>query len=205
MSLLVGVSGAQSSGKSTFIKALSEHKNIHEDPFKVSRYVQSEIFKVDDLKSAIADPVSMIAFQEIILRLRNEKNCDLIDMQYAQMAHDVSENYAVLSERTFADIATYASHWARKEPNNVLVQNWIHSYVKACKDSMGSYDLVFYLPAIIPFEADKNRADLDTRNSVDVEIKEFIKENVFEWHEIKSLSVEDRVQEALSIIANRIG
>lgn len=195
MNLLIGISGSHGSGKSTLITELCDQQKYREDKLKISRFIQSSIFNASNLDSIIADPITMVSFQEMILRIRTETNIQIKETKSFLKK-------ITISERTPADISVYAYHWAQKNMDNLIIQNWIKSYENSCKNQMDIYDLIIYIPPIIPFVSDENRAPIENRDSVDIGIKEFISKHAKKWYELKSSSVEDRVQEASSIISN---
>lgn len=155
MAKLIGLSGPQGGGKTTLLNGLKD-KSIVVDDFKVSREVQKQL-GWDSLSQVMESPDTMMAFQakvrdvKYVRELENAARTD-VDM--------------ILTERTFADIATYtqlwswelvdAGKWEVKDAIEFLV-----GYVELCKSNQKVYAGNLILPAMphIKFEADPHRAE----------------------------------------------
>lgn len=101
MAKVIGLSGPQGGGKTTLLNSLRE-MGFEVDDFKVSRQVQAEL-GWDSLDNVLTDVDTMREFQTKVrdVKLAREKaNWERNDVEY------------ILTERTFADIASYTQLWS---------------------------------------------------------------------------------------------
>lgn len=126
--MLITVSGAQGSGKSTVLQAI-EAKGYQVVQRKTSRSILSDWGKT--LDQINDDPELSILFQdEVLLR----KQADELEA--------VQSNEFVFTERTYMDLFVYALINLGKFNE---YSDWIDSYYVRCAEAQKSYTKVFYL------------------------------------------------------------
>src|SRR5690349_4606584 len=129
MAKLIGLSGPQGGGKTTLLDGLKE-KGIVVDDFKVSRQVQKEL-GWDSLENVLKNPETMMKFQAKVR-----------DVKYVRELENKERTDAdiILTERTFADIASYTQLWCWElvESDRWDVRDAIEylvGYVDLCKSN----------------------------------------------------------------------
>jgi predicted ATPase len=200
MSLVVGVSGAQGAGKTTLLEALKP-LGWQVDDFKVSRAVQADM-GFSSLQEATQDPWVMADFQERIFHRKLERDT----------AHRRGSQDLVLVERTFADVAAYATRWVwdlledrRNDPKEWV--KWLGAYTQRCaaaqKLCYGGFILIPFMPHV-QWQNDPNRAPASSTSYIFETIEDFIR--TFSHDEpllkISTQTVGDRVQEADAFLKN---
>lgn len=127
--MLVAISGSQGCGKSTIIDRLQESYPIIER--KTSRSILDE-WNVS-LQQVNNDPDLTIDFQEEIIKRKYD------DEIYATEADGI-----FYTERTFADLFTYALVSLGKDNR---FSDWLAEYYKRCMEYQQIYQQIFYLKA----------------------------------------------------------
>lgn len=138
--MLVSISGAQCTGKSTVIEEIKKLKSqsssiYHIDYFKAARSIMAEMgVGVNDLE---ADSQLAIRFQTKLFRAKA-----LQDFEVKIENKDVD---VVIVERSLADLFTYAELWLgqRNETGNNI---WLHSYKSFATEFGRMTDISFILP-----------------------------------------------------------
>lgn len=138
--LLVSISGAQCTGKSTVIEEIKKlqsqsSKIYHIDYFKAARTIMADMgVSVDDLE---VDTQLAIRFQTKLFRAKA-----LQDFEVKLLNNDID---IVIVERSLADLYTYAELWLSKknEPGNNV---WLHSYKSFATEFGRMTDMSFILP-----------------------------------------------------------
>lgn len=153
---VIGLSGPQGGGKSTLLNGLAARDLfITVDNFKVSRAVQASM-GLDSLERVHETASMMVEFQEAVLKHKLEREQELVEYD----AHDF-----VLTERTFADIASYAQLWAWKladqgkwDLKDAVAFNV--DYGARCANAQNVYSGNILLPFMphIAWQADPHRA-----------------------------------------------
>ena len=174
MSKVIGLSGPQGGGKTTLLNGLKE-KGIEVDDFKVSRRVQAEL-GWDSLETVLTDPDTMMKFQWKIADVKHDRELG------NKVRKDVD---VVLTERTFADIASYSQLWAWElaHTGKWTVKDAIDfsiEFVETCVICQRVYDGNLILPAMphVLWQADPHRAKR--------EHQEFITEQLDRFFEVKN-------------------
>lgn len=188
MAKIIGFSGAQGSGKTTTLNALSA-LGYKVDDFKVSRAVQEKM-GYNALQDATNNFNKMVEFQN-----------EILTQKMAREEHLKLQDGIILTDRTFADISTYAMIWAEDLEMKGFVdkktcQDFIFNFVEECSDYQQIYSGVVNFPYMdhIKWEQDKNRASMDKIESFEKHIHRFFKQyqgNV-SLFEITTKSIEDR-------------
>lgn len=162
MTKLVGVSGTQGAGKSTLIDGL-KNRGWATDPFKVSRAVQAEL-GWESLERVMDDVETMKRFQEEVLRQKLLRDFDMGRLE---------TDGVILTERTFADIAAYTTHWCWEhiDRRNWTVDEasaWLTPYLSQCASAqLECYSAVILLPYMksVKWQDDPHRAGAEFRDS----------------------------------------
>jgi hypothetical protein len=192
---VIGLSGAQGSGKSSMLKELML-RGWRLDEFRVSRAVQAQL-GWDTLDRVLESPETMMAFQEEVFQQKYQRDFGL--------ATDGS-NSIILTERTFADIWAYASHWTwtfhdRGDVTFRQAIDFITPYLEKCIEAQNTiYSGALMLPLMehIIWEDDPNRAKKNIANSIYEDVVRFMERKMkitIQRHEIYSQSVADRATE----------
>lgn len=144
--MLVAVSGSQGAGKTTIINKLIEKNNVQFRSVerKTSRSIQSQ-WNVT-LEDIIRDPDLTVKFQdEILLRKMNDE----------RLARGNNMDI-VVTERTYADLFTYAVIWLGRENR---FKDYLNDYYNRCVRAQQSYDLIYFIKGgHFPIAFDPNRA-----------------------------------------------
>lgn len=127
---LVAISGSQGSGKSTIISKLEEQGFPIIDR-KTSRSILSDWNT--SLQEVNNNPTLTTQFQEEIIKRKAED-------EY----HALKSSHIWFTERTFADLFTYAVVSLGKDNN---FSEWLNDYYRQCMRYNQTYDLVYYLKA----------------------------------------------------------
>ena len=128
--MLVSVSGSQGCGKTTLLNA------IHKQGYPIiQRKTSRSILQEWDvsLNEVNTNPALTMKFQEEIIRRK------FLDEKEA-----IESSEIVFTERTYADLFTYALVALGK--NNEF-DNWMNDYYIRCMKYQQTYDMVFYLTA----------------------------------------------------------
>lgn len=155
MAKLIGLSGPQGGGKTTLLNGLKD-RGIIVDDFKVSREVQKQL-GWETLSQVMESPETMMKFQAKVR-----------DVKYVRELQNNERTDAdiILTERTFADIASYTQLWAwelveQDKWSVVDAIDFLVGYVDLCKANQTVYDGNLILPAMphVQWQADPHRAE----------------------------------------------
>lgn len=172
---MIPISGSQGCGKTTVIKQLSDN-GWKVDNFQVSRYVQTQIYKVDSLSAVLTNPFSVMAFQELILRHKYEHDLRLLASEVSNSS-DIKDKI-IFTERSFVDIQSYAALWLTRFMDNEIYYRWLKSYTTACAVYQKRlYDENIFLSPIDHWENDPLRAEEKDKEIVNSFMMDFFKEN----------------------------
>ena len=174
VSKVIGLSGPQGGGKTTLLDGLKK-EGLAIDDFKVSRQVQKEL-GWNSLENVLKSVGTMIMFQKKVADVkfaREQENAARTDVD------------TILTERTFADIASYTQLWswelahARKWSIRDAIDFSI-GFVDLCANRQRVYDGNILLPAMphILWQADPHRAAR--------EHQEFITDQLDRFFEVKN-------------------
>lgn len=107
-----------------------------------------------------------------------------------------------ISDRTSVDNAVYAMRWCDRDDE---LATWLSEYVMKCMEhAQNNYDLIFVLPhGVIPLEDDSVRSakpmyQLGVQLMIE-RLTEYLRPPVTR-HIITSVSLEDRVEEVMSVV-----
>jgi predicted ATPase len=141
--MLFSISGSQGAGKTTLLNYLKEHNNVNIVERKTSRSIQHDWgYTLAEINRNV-ELTMKFQFEILARKLADEH-------QY------VIDNNINFTERTYADLFTYALVVLGKEPT---CSDFIDVYYRQCKAAQGGYRKVFYLTAgHFPVEQDVHRA-----------------------------------------------
>lgn len=126
--MLISITGSQGAGKSTLITEL-ENRGFLTVQRKTSRSIMAE-WNVT-LEQVNNDHDLTIKFQDEILKRKSEDETKA-----------VNSSYVWITERTYADLFTYALITLGKENK---YSQWIDEYYEKCKQAQETYDGLVYL------------------------------------------------------------
>lgn len=172
MTKIVGVSGAQGAGKTTLLEELKLRGWVVDD-FKVSRAVQAELGWTS-LSQVTTDAETMTTFQEEVLRQKLQRERSLLSTSGVEV---------VLTERTFADVAAYATLWTWQlaDEGKWKVEEggtWLQGFVRRCVEAQREcYSAVVLLPYMshIEWQHDANRASRGDTEYIFETIQQFMR------------------------------
>ena len=193
MAKVVGLSGTQGGGKSTLLLGLKEN-GWALDTFRVSRAVQEELGwkTLDNVMSSVQ---MMQQFQEEIFKQKYAH-----DLELRQSGGDTLH----LTERTFADICAYTTHWTWElhyQGQWLLADasRWLSNYTSKCVEAQAEcYGGVMLLPLMsnVVWENDPNRAKRNSAETIYESIERFTQRPEFLTQKkltITAKSVQDRI------------
>lgn len=193
---VVGLSGAQGGGKSSLLIEL-QTRGWRLDQFRVSRAVQAEL-GWDSLDRVMDSPETMIEFQnevfkqkfnhDLVLCVKGSHEFEAVRKQGGGITCEADperahRNEFILTERTFADIWAYTSLWTwRFHEQGKLTFNeaigFLTGYTQKCADAQNQiYSgvlLLPYMPAVVHWENDPNRASRSDVDSVYEDVQRFV-------------------------------
>lgn len=211
---LIGISGAQGAGKSTLLKELAA-RGWAVDDFKVSRAVQTAL-GWDTLERVMDSPETMMQFQTEVFKQKLTRDSHLSALVIAPLKTHSGRAYShssqdtktsiMLTERTFADILAYTSHWCWKfvDEHRLNIKTAIDFLVEYTIDCQNAQLKIYSGAILLPFmdhviwEADPNRAKRSDVDLIFENIEKFMERRTPITHRrmtISSKSVPDRVTE----------
>ena len=129
--MLIAISGSQGSGKTTTLAALEE-RGYPTVTRKTSRSILDEWGVT--LSQVNNDRPLTVKFQDEILKRKFEDEKEAFE----------DEDHIWFTERTFADLVTYALIAIGKDNE---YSEWMDDYIDRCRTAQMIYDHVFYLPS----------------------------------------------------------
>lgn len=189
--MIAGISGTHGTGKTTIMNALMLAQQSV-DRSQISRTAQSNL-GWSTLKDATKTVESTIEFQEAILMAMQERDKKIMD---------AGINTTVFVERTPADVYAYAKWWMTNlhKCRMTHVMLWLNDFRNRCATWHDNYltTIVVRPHHQIPFVEDPNRASLDNREFVKVEIESLVADR--QHHIITSLLSEERAAECVMAV-----
>lgn len=186
---VIGLSGTHGTGKSTIMNGVAEY-GFAVNSAQLSRTVQS-LLGWTSLKQVEQSEESMWCFQNKILDIMIERD------------NDINESGQVtLAERSPVDLWAYAQLWCKRFGIDVGKSSTAKSYYNRCNSALGAYKAILVLnqSQSIPFVAENNRADLESRDFVDKAIKQFIKDSNVYSYEFQNVEKMARLAEAANFL-----
>lgn len=188
--MIIGLCGTHGTGKSTLLRSLREAEaNVCD--VQISRQVQNKLGW--EKLSLVTDSVeNMWAFQEAVLQAIYDRDTVL------EKTGDV-----VIVDRTPVDVWAYTAIWCYRLGINTSGLHGSSERAKAhkalCRTMAARYALFISIPLKkeISFEAHPNRADEESREFVQTQVNSFLIHGGLPTHELKSVSVSERVAEVL--------
>lgn len=163
MKYVVGFTGTHGTGKSTLLKEAKDHGfAISEE--QLSRAAQ-KMLGWESLSKAQESESNMWALQDAVMTAMYDRDRAIEEAQILTVV-----------DRTPADIWAYTSLWCSRLGINTRKNERAVKYKNMCRELSKRYNKFVYVPIIeeIPFVAEANRADLESRAFVDNEIKAFL-------------------------------
>ena len=182
---IVGLSGTHGTGKSTIINGVAE-LGYKVNQAQLARAAQKAL-GWETLSLAQESKENMWALQDAILEAMFDRD------QEALSTGDI-----VLVERTPADMWAYAEMWCRRLNIDPVTNPSAIRYKHYCRDLAKNYCRFLIVPSTeaVKFVAEPNRADLESRQFVELAINEFIESGNLPATVIKATGIVARINEA---------
>lgn len=177
MAKVIGLSGAQGGGKSSLLGELQERDWVI-DQFRVSRAVQAQLGWAS-LDNVLKGPQTMMDFQNAVLKqkLMHDYRLACVTNMVEHLGHQVpvDKSTVVLTERTYADICAYTTHWTWELHHQGKwtlseASEFLHDFVRQCnlaqEQCYSGVLLLPYMPDVITWEEDPNRAKRETVDQI---------------------------------------
>ena len=188
--LRIGITGTHSTGKTTLARCLVE---------KLNNEGQRVLLIKEQVRGVAAD-LGVHTVEEVARRgpkwfslfqweiLRRQINSE----QYA-----VKNGYSFVSDRTTLDKLAY--YMLGNSGDSKAVRKMYEGI--ALKNMKRGYDLILYLPPVIPLEGDGFRqTDEEFRDKIDRAIRRLIALHGIDCYTVKSIALNERVKEVLGAI-----
>lgn len=190
MAVIIGVTGAHGTGKTTALKKLADMNapNVVIDDFSVPRSVQAMYDK--PLAEIIADPANVPEFQE---RVRQIKAYRVIALRKEYP----DDRIRVFTDRSPVDFYAYTRTWVEKHR---LSSAWLHQYQMECAKDLLHYDSILVMPPRnFFFVAEANRADEATQKLNHEYCMSFVRSYCKSVYVIRSKTVANRALDMLTL------
>lgn len=218
---VVGLSGAQGGGKSSLLIEL-ENRGWRLDKFRVSRAVQAQL-GWEKLDTVMESWETMTTFQnevfkqkynhDLTLSVKGSHEFESVGKQNPDGLRGITceadpelnhRNEFILTERTFADIAAYTTMWTWRHVDRGNVDlntgtQFLSSYLTGCahahRQIYAATLLLPYMPDVIKWEEDPNRASRNDVDTVYEDVERFLERKLPIDHKrltIYAKSVPDR-------------
>lgn len=184
--MIIAVSGAQSTGKSTLLTELKKYYKV--DTFQSARSVLSKMNKsLEEIKQSEDDIIEM---QELIFSTKYDRDTELSQT-----------NDLIFVERSFADLIAFSITW---NTNSEKYNYWLkEQYLPKCIMAQKIYDRILFLPSGVFNHVDDGvRAKSDTQHEVSLLIRKYSKKHSKNFKIIKSSNLQDRVLEIKMRLTN---
>jgi hypothetical protein len=202
MTRIIGFTGSHGTGKTSTLDAIArrQYPNIIVDDYKASRTVLKELKCT--LEQATSTPTIMQIFQDRILDTKIHRDGFTLPNCVHRSA---KTNFLV--DRTPADIYAYTVQWVHKLSEQLNgtefeeLMEWQAQFVAKCVEGIKKYDMIIHFPInAIPFVDDGIRAKIEDQEHVGWYIGTFLKGCAVKYHTVKSISIEDRVDEIIGLL-----
>lgn len=127
--MLISISGAQGSGKSTLINELIAQHGMNQIDRKTARSILS------DWNMSLSDVYQNL---DTVCKFQDE----LVERKYQDDLIAAESDETWITERTFADVFAYAVSYIGQHNE---YDSWLNEYYEKCLEKQTIYDHVFYL------------------------------------------------------------
>lgn len=185
--MIIGLSGTHGTGKSTIINGIKD-KGYCVDQSQLSRGAQKAL-GWEKLSIAQESIENMWALQDAILDAMYDRDKAIIDGGFVTMV-----------ERTPADVWAYTKMWCERLDIEYINDYKAQQYKRRCRELASRYLKILVVPMTdkVPFVAESNRADLQSRETVANDITEFLLSGGLPMSMILGITKSDRILEAYS-------
>lgn len=192
--MIIGITGTHGTGKSTILNGL-EQLGCEVNNLQLSRRAQ-KMLNCDSLEAVLKEEKLMWALQETIL-----------SMMYLRDEPFYYDPFKfVVVDRTPIDVWAYTVEWCKKFDIDPVTHEHGLAIKKQC-DKMANWYTNFLVVPIsnsVRFVPEKNRADENSRISVENSIFEFLETYKEKTYTVNSIGKQERISECASIIAKMI-
>jgi hypothetical protein len=185
--MIVGLSGTHGTGKSTIINGVKD-MGYPVNQAQLARAAQAAL-GWEKLSIAQESVENMWALQDAILNAMYDRDRAILDGGFVTMV-----------ERTPADVWAYTKMWCDRLDIDTERDPRAIQYKHHCRNMADEYLKILVVPMSkkIPFVAEPNRADLQSRETVADDITEFLLSGMLPMSMILGISKSDRILEAYS-------
>jgi predicted ATPase len=186
---IIGLSGTHGTGKSTILNGV-EAAGFNVDRTQLSRQAQAAL-GWDTLARAQDSVENMWALQNTILAALNNRDY-LIEF----------EKRLTMVERSPADLWAYTRMWCERLGVNWLTDERTREYYAKCKLWAERYDIVLFVRQHpnVPFVAEPNRADRESRDYVEYGIEDFLVSEKIPRYTFWSTDADERIEAAINFM-----
>lgn len=180
--------GTHGVGKTTIAKEL-EARGFVVDIKSVPRQAQERL-GWDTLRRVEESESNLWAMQDLVLQILLERDERILN-----------SGVITFVDRSPVDLVGYAYTWAHRLHWNIDRHRY-HAYVDACQRACEHYGMQLYVPmtTAIPFVAEHNRGDEESRQINQTAMVDFMSMRNIEYRTIRSLPIQARADEVLTIL-----
>lgn len=185
--MIVGLSGTHGTGKSTIMNGVKD-MGYPVNQAQLARSAQKAL-GWEKLSIAQESIENMWALQDAVLDAMYDRDKAILDSCVVTMV-----------ERTPADVWAYTKMWCERLGIEYLNDYKAQQYKRHCRELASRYLKILVVPMTdkIPFVAEPNRADLQSRETVADDITKFLLGGGLPMSMILGVSKSDRISEAYS-------
>lgn len=184
----IGICGGPSTGKTSTARALVNHLNLagYNSEY-VTEYARYHINMCKQNGVLDREPLhqAVILYNQLKIENSIPEEVEFMVTDSAVVMHPV-----------------YG--WMLSDPNNYNHRQFFLQLYEETISQRDRYDHILFMPQSIPYKADGTRSeDLDKARDISERIRAFLVFHGYAFHEVKSVSLEDRVEECFKVITSQ--
>lgn len=188
---LIGLTGAHGTGKSTIIREVQQY-GVRVVESSLSRAAQAEL-GWENLKPAEESEENMWALQDAILEAMYDRDMDVL-----------GSFHFTLVDRTPADVWAYVDLWIQrlKAKGKPVDDNRARLFKQQCRAMAGRYTQQIIVPIsdLVPFIAEANRADVESRDYHEKSVCQFILSGGFTHMVLLQTGIDERAKKVATML-----